>query len=162
MCNRCIWFVCTNNCYHHEHLQSLRAIPFLESPNEWLSVVKSRIDVVLETVHANNYQAAKRAVKRNGKLVCSSKVWRASFFFIGPTLPQTLGPAVFTSWLSGIVIWFFDHIDSYPTKPRVSIMFITLCLSILIFKIWWFKCIPIPFIVFHTTFCLQTDLRFVL
>ena len=115
---------------HHDLLKSIGAYPLSEEPAEWLGIVEGQMHVVVDTVHAKNFQchALERAlVKEGGKIVFVGcpihddglKYGRVDSWMclIRQILAQS---ALCVSSADASYYDLFSNLDNYPEKLKVS------------------------------------------
>ena len=116
---------------HHDLLSSIGAYPLSEEPAEWLGIVEGQIHVVVDTVHAKNFQchALERAlVKEGGKIVFVGSPLNAEALKYGRLdswrclLRQILAQSALVCVCTANASYYdlFSHVDNYPEKLKVS------------------------------------------
>ncbi len=111
---------------HEDHLTKLGAKCFNVKPNKWLPYVEGKMDIVIDNVHNDGYEASYRALKPTGVLVCNTSVATNNGPppFCNAFDDTSIGTSI-SSWWNNVRVKFFwsqavfyDLNESYQSDPE--------------------------------------------
>ena len=111
---------------HEDHLTKLGAKCFNVKPNKWLPYLEGKMDVVVDNLYTDGYEASYRALKPTGILVCNTNVAlnNGSPSFCNAFDDTTISTSISSWWNTVRVkyLWsravFYDLNESYKAEPE--------------------------------------------
>lgn len=111
---------------HEDHLTKLGAKCFNVKPNKWLPHLEGKMDVVVDNLYTDGYEASYRALNPTGVLVCNANcaLKNGSSSFCNAFDDTSVSTSI-SSWWNTIrvkYLWsravFFDLNESYEADPE--------------------------------------------